>query len=571
MLGPEEIRKGELPGMQRNRWFVAVTCVAMAVFLLTSTGLAEPAPYVVSPAVRNVYHKLMSQPAVKQGLDFLKADQERTVAEQREICAIPAPPFKEQMRAQDYLKRLAALGLRDVQMDAEGNVFGLRPGTGVGPKLLVAAHLDTVFPEGTETTVKEKDGRLYAPGIADDARGLAALLSVLRAFNATGIKTVGDIIFCGNVGEEGLGDLRGVKALFRDHKDIDGFISIDGSGSENITYLATGSHRYEITYQGPGGHSFGAFGLPSAIHALGRAIAKIADLQTPREPKTTFTVGTVSGGTSVNSIAAEAKMQVDMRSNSEEELLKLEAKFLEIVKQAAAEENARWGSDKMTVDIKLVGDRPAGTQPASATIVQAAWAATEAVGQSPKLGEPSSTDANLPISLGIPAITIGGGGRAGGGHSPGEWYDPTDAYFGPQRIFLTILGLVGMEGVSEPLLVKGAGRSLSLEVNGAALAAPVAPYRLGNRVMIPLRAAAEALGGKVTYEQASKSVEVELAGHVLQVTQGSPRATLDGRTLELPLAVGVVQDRTIVPLEAFTALSLKVEMAQDGQLVRIKP
>lgn len=556
--------------MRRTRWFAAVAWTIVAVFLLTGTGLAQPAPYVVSPTVQNAYQKLMSQPAVKQGLDFIKADHDNTVAEQKEICAIPAPPFKEQVRAEDYQKRLAALGLKDVQMDGEGNVFGVRPGVGGGPKLLVAAHLDTVFPEGTDTTVKEKEGRLYAPGIADDSRGLAALLSVVRAFNATGIKTAGDIIFCGNVGEEGLGDLRGVKALFRDHKDIDGFISIDGSGSDDITYLATGSHRYEITYQGPGGHSFGAFGLPSAIHALGRAIARIADLQTPKEPKTTFTVGTVSGGTSVNSIAAEAKMQVDMRSNSEEELLKLEAKFLEIVRQAAVEENARWGSDKLAVDIRLVGDRPAGRQPESAAIVQAAWAAAEATGQAPKLDSPSSTDANLPISLGIPAITIGGGGKSGNGHAPGEWFDPTGAYLGPQRIFLTILGLVGVDGVSEPLLAKGAGRPLSLKVNGSPLTAPVAPYRAGDQVMVPLRAVAEALGGKVTYDQATKSVEVKLGGHLLKVVQGSAEATLDGRALTFPGAVGVVQDRTTVPLEAFSALGMKAELAEAGQVVGIR-
>jgi tripeptide aminopeptidase len=339
-------------------------------------------------------------------------------------------------------------------MDKESNAFGYRPGTGRGPKLLVAAHLDTVFPEGTNTKVKEKDGKIYAPGIADDSRGLAALLSVVRAFNNTGIRTMGDIIFCGNVGEEGLGDLRGVKALFRDHKDkdIDGFISIDGEDANNITYLATGSHRYEITYRGPGGHSFSAFGRPSATHALGRAIAKIAELKTPKDPKTTFTVGVISGGTSVNSIAAEAQMQMDMRSNKEKELLELEAKFLEIVKAAAAEENGRWGSDKITVDIKLVGDRPAGLQSKDTMIVQAAWASTVAVGLKPSLRDPSSTDSNLPISLGIPAVTLNGGGKSENNHSPSESFDPTNAYMGPQRIFLMILGLVGVEGVNEPLL-----------------------------------------------------------------------------------------------------------------------
>jgi acetylornithine deacetylase/succinyl-diaminopimelate desuccinylase-like protein len=185
---------------------------------------------------------------------------------------------------------------------------------------------------------------------------------------------------------------------------------------------------------------------------MGRAIARIADLTTPKEPKTTFTVGVISGGTSVNSIAAEAKMQVDMRSNNTKELLDLEARLLDIVKNAADEETTRWGGDKITVQIKLVGDRPAGIQPNDSPIVQAAWASAQAIGQKPALGEPSSTDSNLPISLGIPAITLGGGGKEDNNHSPSEWFDPTDAYLGPQRVFLTILGLVGVDGVSEPLL-----------------------------------------------------------------------------------------------------------------------
>jgi len=439
--------------MRMKRLFI-VSCGLICLLLTGNSAPAQTTPYTLAPTVQEVYDRLTSQPAVRKGLDFLRADHENTVAEQKQLCEIPSPPFKEQVRAADYQKRLAALGLKDVQMDKEGNVFGLRPGTGKGPKLLVAAHLDTVFAAGTDLSVKEKDGKLYAPGIADDARGLAALLSIIRAFNETGIKTAGDIIFSGNVGEEGLGDLRGIKALFRDHKDIDGFISIDGTDAEKITYLATGSHRYEIIYKGPGGHSLNAFGRPSAIHAMGRAIAQIADLKTPLEPKTTFTVGVVSGGTSINSIAAEARMQMDMRSNRLKELLELEAKFLDIVKKAAVEENARWNSDKITVQIKPVGDRPAGIQPPDALIVQAAWASTQAISRQPKLGEPSSTDSNLPISLGIPAITIGGGGKEDNNHSPSEWFDPTNAYLGPQRIFLTILGLSGIDGTTKSLLPK---------------------------------------------------------------------------------------------------------------------
>lgn len=441
----------EFISIHRGRFIIAMTFGLVSVLCACSAVQAETS-YVLSPRVKEAYNLLSTNPAVRKGLDFIKADHEKTLAEQKQICTIPAPPFQEQSRAEDYRRRLAPLGLRGIRMDKEGNVFGLLPGTGRGPRLLVAAHLDTVFDKGTDTSVKEKDGKLYAPGISDNTRGVAALLSILRAFQASRVKTIGDILFCGNVGEEGLGDLRGVKALFREHKDIDGFISLDSAGAENIIFLGTGSHRYEITYKGPGGHSFNAFGLPSATHALGRAIARIADLKTPQDPKTTFTVGTVRGGTSVNSIAAEASLQMDMRSNSEKELLELEAKFLDIVKGAAAEENVRWGSDKMTVQIKLVGDRPAGSQPPDAVIVQAAWASTEAVGQKPKLGEPGSTDSNLPISMGIPAITVGGGGKDGGTHSPGEWFDPAEAYLGPQRIFLTIIGLVGLEGVSTPLL-----------------------------------------------------------------------------------------------------------------------
>jgi acetylornithine deacetylase/succinyl-diaminopimelate desuccinylase-like protein len=332
-------------------------------------------------------------------------------------------------------------------------VIAVHKGTGGGrPKLVVAAHLDTVFPEGTDFTVKEKDGVVSAPGIGDDSRGLAVLLTLIKTMNSNELATVGDILFVGNVGEEELGNLRGVKALFRDHNDIDGFISIDGLGVSRIVNQGTGSHRYEMTFKGPGGHSFQEFGLPSAIHAMGRAIAKISDLQTPSEPRTTFTVGTVSGGTSVNAIASEAKMAVDMRSNSTEELLKLEARLLALVKQAVAEENARWGSDKLSLDIKLIGDRPAGIVSADSPIVQATQRAVTAVSGAKATLAGSSTDSNQPMSLGIPAVTIGGGGEGGNWHSRNEWYRNVNAYQGPQNALLTVLMLTGLDGVSKPTL-----------------------------------------------------------------------------------------------------------------------
>ena len=361
----------------------------------------------ISSGTEHAFSKFATDPRVKQGLEFLEQDDANTLADQKTIVAIPAPPFKEKIRAEYYGKRLQALGLEDVKIDSEGNVYGLRPGTGQGPEIFVEAHLDTVFPEGTNTNPVEKDGKVFAPGISDNTRGLAEMLSVIRAFTAAGIRTVGDVIFCGTVGEEGLGDLRGMKAFFGHHKHIAASVSLDGSGVHRIRYLATGSRRYEVCFKGPGGHSFAAFGCPSAIHAMGRAVAKIADVQTPNDPKTTFTVGIVNGGTSVNSIAAEATMLLDMRSNSPEELLKLERQIMPLLQRAVDEENARWNSAlKITVEAKLVGDRPGGSQYPDAAIVQAAWIATKLIGQAPELMDASSTNANLPLSLGVPAVTL---------------------------------------------------------------------------------------------------------------------------------------------------------------------
>jgi acetylornithine deacetylase/succinyl-diaminopimelate desuccinylase-like protein len=423
------------------------------IILWTSLALAAPPTPKISSQAADAFSKLQGNAKVKQGLEFIRNDDASTLADQKTIVAIPAPPYKEKVRAEYYMKRLQALGLKDVQMDSEGNVFGLRPGSGKGPKIFVEAHLDTVFPEGTNTQPVEKDGKIFAPGISDNTRGLAALLSIIRAFNATGISTVGDIIFCGTVGEEGLGNLRGMKAFFRDHKDIAASVDLDGANVKSITYLATGSHRYEIHFKGPGGHSFEAFGTPSAIHAMGRAIAKIGEVRTPRDPKTTFTVGMVSGGTSVNAIAAEASMLLDIRSNSQEELLRTESKILPLLQQAVDEENARWNSDKkITVETKLIGDRPAGSQPPDSMIVQASWMATKVIGQKPELAAASSTNANLPISIGVPAVTLGSGGEEGFIHAPGEWFDPTNAYLGPQKIFVTVLGLAGIDGVTQPLV-----------------------------------------------------------------------------------------------------------------------
>jgi tripeptide aminopeptidase len=434
------MRTGLLPS-------IAVTALLLA---SGSFACAETA----GSAVEAATDALISNPKVIKTLEDIKADDDVAFAEQKCITEIASPPYKEKLRAEYYLRRFQELGFKDAVIDSEGNVIGLRQGSGGGrPKLVVSAHLDTVFPEGTDVTVREKDGVILAPGIGDDSRGLAALLSLIKSINANGIATVGDIMFVGTVGEEELGNLRGVKALFRDHADIDGFISIDGLGITRAVNQATGSHRYEMIFTGPGGHSFQEFGLPSAIHAMGRAIAKISDLRTPARPKTTFTVGTASGGTSVNAIASEARMAVDMRSDSTEELLKLEARLLDLVRQAVVEENARWQSDKMAVEIKLIGDRPAGVVAMDSPIVQATRRAVIVVSGAPYVTfAGASTDSNLAMSLGIPAVTIGGGGAGGNWHSRNEWYKPVDAWLGPQSALLTILTLTGLDGVTKPAL-----------------------------------------------------------------------------------------------------------------------
>jgi acetylornithine deacetylase/succinyl-diaminopimelate desuccinylase-like protein len=399
---------------------------------------------------------IVADTRVQAALAQIKKNDATTLREQTAIAQIPSPSFKEAVRAKDYLSRLRALGLSDATVDSEGNVIARRKGTGSGPTLVLSAHLDTVFPEGTDVTVRQKDGRYLGPGFVDDSRGLAVLLTVLRAMQDNAIKTSGDVLFVGTVGEEGLGNLRGVKALFRDHKNIDGFISVDSvslpDGRSKIVSQATGSRRWSATFTTSGGHSFGNFGSPSAIHAMGRAIAKIDELRPPADPKTTFTVGVVSGGTSVNAIAGEARMQVDIRSNSAAELAKLEKQILASIDQAVVDENTRWNSKDTKVQTRLLGDRPAGAALNDTPVVQAALQAAVAL----KLPAPSmsaaSTDSNVALSMGIPAATLSGGGRGDKFHSLEEWYEPTNAWLGPQSVLLTVLGLVGVEGVSEPLL-----------------------------------------------------------------------------------------------------------------------
>ncbi|WP_395347996.1 M20/M25/M40 family metallo-hydrolase [Variovorax sp. UC122_21] len=435
---------------------LALLCAAGAAF---AQGGAIANPPQVRPEVDKAYTQLMAAPAVQKLLEAVKADHERSVEDLKLLTEIEAPPFKEQKRAEAFLARMKALGLADAKIDAEGNVVGLRKGTGNGPKLLVSAHLDTVFPAGTDVKVKERDGKLYAPGISDDTRGLSVLLSWLKVLNDNKVQTQGDLLFVGNVGEEELGNLRGMKAIFRDHLDIDGMVGLEPAADGTVLILGTGSHRYEVSFKGPGGHSYGAFGqVPSAIHGMGRAIAKIAEVRTPSFPKTTFTVGTVGGGTSVNTIAPDARMAIDIRSDDMGSLLEAEKKILATLDEAVAEENKRWNVNTLSVSTKLIGDRPGGRTPPDSVIVEAATRANAAFGHKTLLTG-ASTDANVPMALGIPAIIVGGGGKTGGFHALSEWIDVTDGWKGAQNSLVTVLGLVGVAGVSEPLLPKRPART----------------------------------------------------------------------------------------------------------------
>ena len=418
---------------------------ALAFALTIGVVYARQAPDAVIAQVR-------AHPKFKAAMAAIDRDHDRLVREIVTLTEIPAPPFKEDARAKAYLQMLRAHGLTDVEQDPEGNAMGLRRGTGGGPLIALAAHLDTVFPEGTNVTVKRDGTRLMAPGIGDDTRSLAVLLAMVRAMDAAGIQTNSDILFIGNVGEEGPGDLRGIKYLFQKGKYKDRiklFISMDGAGGgDDVVRGAVGSRRYRVTFKGPGGHSYGAFGLVNPAFAMGNAIRKFSQLTVPREPRTTFNVGVVGGGTSVNSIPFESWMDVDMRSVSPAELAKLEAGFKRAVQEAVDEENSARSAVQgpITADLKLIGDRPSGETSHDAPIVQTASAAIQAAGLKPTFSF-SSTDSNIPISMGIPAITIDSGGRGGRAHALDEWIDVDKASSlkGIEIAMTILLALAGLQ------------------------------------------------------------------------------------------------------------------------------
>jgi len=384
---------------------------------------------------------------VKVAMEHILAIESQSRRDLIELTEIPAPPFEEQARAERFAEMLRESGLTDVTIDEVGNVIGRRPGRGGKRVVGYSAHLDTVFPAATDVTVRFDDEKMYAPGIGDNTRGLVTVLGVLRALEKANIETEADLLFIGNVGEEGLGDLRGVKHLFRDGAEkIDALIAVDGGETDRIVFGGVGSHRYRVTFRGPGGHSWGAFGLANPHHALGRAIALFdenAPTVTTVGEKTSYNIGVIGGGTSINSIPFESWMQVDMRSGSQAKLDDIDAVLKAAVEQALQEENnARLDGPELTVDVDRVGTRPAAEGDPLSPVVQRAMAATEAFGIEPQL-QISSTDANLPISKGIPAVTMARGGISGSAHAPEEWWQNLDGHIGMQIGILTLLAEAG--------------------------------------------------------------------------------------------------------------------------------
>ena len=415
----------------------------------------EPVSPEVDPAVRDDVARIAGHPGVQEAMAYLESIEPRSLEELVALTQIPAPPFMEEERAAAFADMLRAAGADSVWTDGIGNVIGLRRGTSGDRTVAVDAHLDTVFPLETDVTVQFRGDTLYAPGVGDDTRGLIVVRNVLEAMVAKDLRTEADLLFIGTVGEEGLGDLRGVKYLFgesgtgQEGLRIDAFIAVDGGDETRVVNQGVGSHRYRVTFHGPGGHSWGAFGLANPHNALAAAITHFvaaADEHTASGPRTSYSIGRIGGGTSVNSIPFESWMEVDMRSLDNASLEGLDARLQEAMQQGLDDENAlRRQGDPLTVEVDMVGNRPAGTlDPATTPLVQRAMAVILHHGGEPAMGS-GSTNANTPISLGIPAVTVGRGGRGGNAHALDEWWLPEEAHRGAWNVLLITLAEGGFE------------------------------------------------------------------------------------------------------------------------------
>jgi len=411
--------------------------------------------YVVSPKVKELLEQIIALKEVQTALKFIEDDQDQTLENQIELTKIEAPTFHEENKAKRYLEMFKDLGLENAEIDSYGNVTGIRKGEGGKRKLVVEGHLDTVFPLGTVIDPQIRDGKVYAPGICDDTRGLVVNLTVIRALKAAGIKTGNDILFGGTVQEEGMGGLMGMKKLLEFNKDVTECLCVDGFSAKGIVYQATGFRTCEVNFYGIGGHAYGAFGyMANALHAASRAVAKIADFQVPADPRTTFCVSNFHAGNdaSIHAIVPKATIKFNFRSNSMEELNKLDDRIKAAIQEACDEESARWGADTITWDYKQYIDVGAGKQDEHAPIVEADHAVIEYLGYDPLWIQGGSTNANVPISQGIPALCLGLSDEDNKVHSLDEYFPIKDSYKGAQQALLLALMLSGIAGKTDPLL-----------------------------------------------------------------------------------------------------------------------
>ena len=399
-----------------------------------------------SRATDDSIEKLAEMPDCARGLDWITKNVPWLTDQQVRLTEIPAPEFNEARRG-EFLKTLfEATGLQ-VRIDKTGNVIAERPGSDAKSVILLVAHLDTVFPASTDVRVKRDANRLTAPGIADNGAGLAALAGMARALSESRIRTTKTIVLAGDVGEEGEGNLRGIRALVESYGSrLAAVIAIDGASIEHITTQGIASQRVEITITGAGGHSWSDFGAPNPITALSRAIVKFSSVNVPDNPRSSFNFGVIEGGTSVTSIPASASVKVDLRSEQEAQVKIMEAALREAVDAGIKEEMAaaRLNNDPLKVSVRSLGSRPAGKLPDDSPLLDTFRRVDAFLGNRSRL-ERSSTDANIPLSLGIPAVSVGGGGKGGGSHTLTEWYDATGRETGLKRIFLTTVSLAGVQ------------------------------------------------------------------------------------------------------------------------------
>ena len=390
--------------------------------------------------------KIAHEATCARAIEWIDENTSWVTDQQIRLTEIPAPEFKEAHRGDAVRKLFEASGLR-VRIDRIGNVIGERPGSVSKDVILLVAHLDTVFAPGTNVTVKHNGARLEAPGIADNGAGIAALVGVARSLNEARVRTLKTIVFATDVGEEGEGNLRGVRALVEEFGPrLSAVIAIDGPSTEHITTQGIASRRFQVEITGPGGHSWSDFGAPNPITALSRGIVKFSAIRIPDTPRSSYNFGVIEGGTSVNSIPARATVKIDLRSEEEAELDRLEAALREAMQAGVKDELTanRGGGDSLRMEVTSLGSRPSGKLPEDSPLLETVRHVDRFLGTRSRL-ESSSTDANIPLSQGIPAVAIGGGGKGSGSHTLAEWYDPTGRELGMKRLLLIALALAGIQ------------------------------------------------------------------------------------------------------------------------------